>query len=435
MDFLISNFVNDYRERSARGFEGRDTLTPVDLARAMGGKLFEQLPDDPEKLKKMTFVDPACGTGIFGAVMADYLNKRLEPAISDSEERVRHIAREQIWMYDKSLAQVEVARELFPDFFKSKIIQKDVLNEEWPMKFDVVVGNPPFEGSDKATKLWIKFYERTFRFVKTDGIHSFVTPNVWTRRPDSQNFSKVSEILSNNELSFVNLNVNKYFHQIGEDIGYQVVKKTTTTENSKFTTFKNNEKTFEFEYEGGKIPFNEKDKIRYSIFNKVENSKFDEKLKDYFDKKGNTASPNSEELIEEKTEQKQIPVFYSASQVYYTEYRESFNLGKKLFFNLSGYYFKEGQEEKYMPILDGFVRGKNSYSVPVDSQEQGETLRNNYTRKLFRFYIEQEKTSGFNSGIKKLPWIGYENEYTDEEIYDTFNLSDKEIKHIQNHYD
>lgn len=217
MGFLISNFVNDYRERSARGFEGRDTLTPVDLARAMGGKLFEQLPDDPEKLKKITFVDPACGTGIFGAVVADYLNKRLEPAISDSEERIRHIVREQIWMYDKSLTQVKAAQELFPDLFKSKIIQKNTLNEEWPMKFDVAIGNPPFQkqvGPDKTEPVWHHFVNKCFESVQESGFISLIHPAGW--RAPSTRFDDQKRLLMNSDMKYLSVNT---FEQGRETFG------------------------------------------------------------------------------------------------------------------------------------------------------------------------------------------------------------------------
>lgn len=223
MNFLISNFVNNYRERSVRGFEGRDTLTPVDLARNMGGKLFEELPDDPEKLKKMTFVDPACGTGIFGAVVADYLNKRLEPAISDAEERIRHIAREQIWMYDKSLTQVRAAQEVLPDFFEPKIIQRDTLNEEWDMKFDVAIGNPPYNppsGTKRGGKLYLEFIKK---FVEETNHLVFVTPFTFMLRQDKSSLRKkmknsgLRRIIQNDNDVFPDVNQRTCILQISDN--------------------------------------------------------------------------------------------------------------------------------------------------------------------------------------------------------------------------
>lgn len=226
MNFLISNFVDNYRERSATGFEGRDTLTPVGLARAMGGKLFEQLPDHPEKLKKMTFVDPACGTGIFGAVVADYLYNGLEPVISDPKERIRHIAREQIWMYDKSLAQVEVARELFPDFFEPKIVQKDTLNEGLPMKFDIAIGNPPYNppsGTKRGGKLYIKFIDK---FLDEADHMVFVVPFTFMLRQDK---SSLRRKIKNSGLRSVTQNDNDIFPNVNQRT---CILQVTETQNS-----------------------------------------------------------------------------------------------------------------------------------------------------------------------------------------------------------
>ena len=56
------------------------------------------------------------------------------------------------------------------------------------MKFDVIVGNPPFnpdiskhvnEGSGSGEKIWQKFIELAFSLVKNDGHLLFVTPHNW----------------------------------------------------------------------------------------------------------------------------------------------------------------------------------------------------------------------------------------------------------------
>ena len=53
------------------------------------------------------------------------------------------------------------------------------------MKFDVVIGNPPFQGQHKkASKLWPRFYELGISLLKEDGMLTFVAPATWlNRRP------------------------------------------------------------------------------------------------------------------------------------------------------------------------------------------------------------------------------------------------------------
>jgi type I restriction-modification system DNA methylase subunit len=49
------------------------------------------------------------------------------------------------------------------------------------MKFDVVLGNPPFSEKSKASdKLWAKFIAKSMKLLKQEGILAFITPSGWT---------------------------------------------------------------------------------------------------------------------------------------------------------------------------------------------------------------------------------------------------------------
>ena len=54
------------------------------------------------------------------------------------------------------------------------------------MKFDVVIGNPPYQGTyKKAAKLWPRFYEKGLALLKPDGFLTFVSPATWLNRSSS----------------------------------------------------------------------------------------------------------------------------------------------------------------------------------------------------------------------------------------------------------
>jgi hypothetical protein len=171
------------------------------------------------------------------------------------------------------------------------------------------------------------------------------------------------------------------------------------------------------------------------IFDKVEKSSH-ERVSKYFSKRDASdakRSMNDGKFKMEPNDEYNIPLLYTLNQVYYTK-NNNFNIGKKFFFNFSGYYFKSNDPEKYMPILDGYISGQATFSIEVSSDDEGNILRHNYSRKLMRFYNDKFKTGGFNTGIPNLPWLGYENIYSDQDLYRIFNLTETEISKIEEEY-
>jgi len=71
------------------------------------------------------------------------------------------------------------------DFFKYKgynvIDSKEFFDLD--MKFDVIIGNPPYQGVPTGDKsynpLWTKFWKKSFELVKPDGIIHLITPTTW----------------------------------------------------------------------------------------------------------------------------------------------------------------------------------------------------------------------------------------------------------------
>lgn len=75
--------------------------------------------------------------------------------------------------------------------------------------------------------------------------------------------------------------------------------------------------------------------------------------------------------------------------------------------------------------------GKQMVGIEVDNEEIGKNIINTYSRKLFEWYIKNEKSGGFNTGIFKLPKLDSSKSWTDEELYQHFNLTPEEIQLIE----
>jgi hypothetical protein len=78
------------------------------------------------------------------------------------------------------------------------------LNWETDMKFDVVVGNPPYQtpskGGNGQRDLWPKFVEKSFDIVKEDGYVTLVHPAKWRRTEE-----KLWERLSQKQIKYLEI--------------------------------------------------------------------------------------------------------------------------------------------------------------------------------------------------------------------------------------
>jgi len=104
--------------------------------------------------------------------------------------------------------------------FGVNYVTADFLNWQPGMKFDVIIGNPPYQDSAnklKAVKLWPKFITRSLDLLNPGGYLLLVTPSTWLKSRTG-NGKRVRDSLTNGfNLKSVNTSVGSYF-KVGVDI-------------------------------------------------------------------------------------------------------------------------------------------------------------------------------------------------------------------------
>jgi hypothetical protein len=96
------------------------------------------------------------------------------------------------------------------------------------MKFDVIVGNPPYQDPTKTqgknSSLWTKFILKSNELIKENGFISLVTPLSWIAPTETQK-NDLKDVFYKNNLIYVNTECEKYFN-VGSTFSYFIIQKS-----------------------------------------------------------------------------------------------------------------------------------------------------------------------------------------------------------------
>lgn len=196
-------------------------------------EILDQLPESVWVSSTTKFLDPALGGGQFVLAIEQRLRAR---GHSDSNIRDRVFGFEES---DLHLRYAVNKHKLVGRY--AKMSYDDFLNLDDSMKFDVVVGNPPYQRSDNDAKrwtLWEQFVKKSFELANTVAM---ITPQSITSPGP---FALIKE-----KATVVDVDVSKHFN-VGSTFAYFVAHNQPNLGNAKLIT--NNG---EFEYDIKNVDF------------------------------------------------------------------------------------------------------------------------------------------------------------------------------------
>jgi len=196
MDYVKSRLIPGINAKKQRG----EVFTPLSLINGM----LDYLPNEVWSNPDLKWLDPANGIGNFPICVYYRLMKGLKSKIAKAQDRSRHIIENMLYMVELDPTNVEVSKSIFcerddgaaingnihlgsflEDGLISKINSHLERGKKWPVKFDVIMGNPPYNkgGVGKGGGVfWVEFVDKSIPLLNDNGILHFIHPKGW-RKP------------------------------------------------------------------------------------------------------------------------------------------------------------------------------------------------------------------------------------------------------------
>ena len=186
-------------------------------------QMLDLIPDTYFNDSLCRWLDPGSGHGQFTYHIFNRLNNNLSSQFPSKREREKHIIENMLHMIEINPISVEKTISCFSH--KPNILCQNFLEYDTKDKYDIIVGNPPFnfDGVRKVptntvkdkkkdgSTIWIEFIRKSLSILKDNGFLCFITPSIWLK-PDKQ---KCYELLTQYQIHHIycmtNTETNKLF--------------------------------------------------------------------------------------------------------------------------------------------------------------------------------------------------------------------------------
>jgi site-specific DNA-methyltransferase (adenine-specific) len=312
------------------------------------------------------------------------------------------------------------------------------------MKFDVVLGNPPYQNSHKkdneskrkvGNKLWYQFIFKADELVKPNGYVAMVTPNQWLTGGVNMRKGELGvlkDVFAKKQLLIATVAgiTEKYFKGIGISIGWWIYKNNP---NTKPTILNLKDTTLSLDFNGLEFLSPVPDERSIGIITKTmlaQNTKFESY---YFNSQ---AKPGINSETEKKTKENKYPHWIMGSTTtdnlvlrYFPKVMNTRVNYKKVVFPMSTRYWQPHLADSDISVTS---LGQ-ALKVPDDTTQDG--FESVFYSKLFKYlcFNLQIAQNGFMKTVlvKSLPKLDMSKTWTDAKLYKHFNLTKDEIDYIE----
>lgn len=318
LDELFIYIKSQLKPKEKEKKENGEVFTPLLLVNEMMDKLDDEYTKENNKSifteSHFKWFDPAVGIGNFQIIVYQRLMNGLATIITNKEERKKHILEKMIYSAELNPSNVSKYKSIFcGDEYVLNIYEGDTLEMDIQEKFDVIIGNPPYQlkvGKRKTQPIWNLFVVFSLTILKLSGYLVFVNPSGW-RSPDGV-FKNVLDLIQNKRLKYLCMNTFKKgqkVFKVGTNFDYYVLQNANDSNN--ITTITDiNEKTIEKNINSWKfIPSG-----AFDLYEELLAKKDEEKVNVLYDR--SLYGIDKSNMLVEKTNVYKYPCVYTITKKY-----------------------------------------------------------------------------------------------------------------------
>jgi hypothetical protein len=401
--------------------EHGEVMTPLTLVNEM----LDKLPSEVWVNPNLKWLDPCNGVGTFPSVVVERLMVGLKDVIVDDCERYRHIIEKMIYVCEIQPKNMELFlcafdREddhelnIYYGSFLDKKFDEYMLNDWGVDKFDIVLGNPPYKNGTHH-----KFIVKGFNLLNEGGISLVVHPSTL--------LLSRKEVRKNNiELEFLNI-ITEYKTDLTlkdcsfyfEGVDLMVPLSITSIVKSLNDSIK-----ITYDYFKHKEPKTENVTSLESVYLHCDDRAYSIKQK-VFNKMGTNSLENN--LFRNG----KVSSYYLVVNTLIGGELKNGKIGGGFFCLLNKCY--ENEIEQFISTIGISVNEKvHTNQIGLNSHQECVNTANTLMTKFMRFCVSLYKLSGYltRGELKSVPFMDATIEWTDEMLYEYFELTNQEIKFI-----